>query len=439
MHALACTLGVFALILILARMKVPLVLAITAGVFVIGFLFGMRGEQVLYTALAGVIQPRTISLTIVTMLLLCLSMMMRLGGQMDDIVSLAKSVLRRPVVTMAALPALIGLLPMPGGALFSAPMVESAAGSGKLARSVLSAVNYWFRHIWEHWWPLYPGVILAVELVRETMGTAEIAYLPFAACQLPLGVFMVVSGLLLFRRMRPDLRTKSAPPPPGTARKLLWATSSIWVILLVWVPAKYVLALLILPLVPANVRRPVQDGLAYLPLAAGLIVSICWTVKLKGHSWRDVAKTLAAKQIYAMGVLVVSVMAFQYMLGQIGAPARIAGDLKALHVPVVLVVAILPFIAGMVTGLAIGFVGTSFPIVLALVALPDHGSIRPYVALAYGFGHLGQMMSPLHVCHIVSNQYFKTSFGPVYRQVIPSAGLAALLIVAYFVVLRAAI
>ena len=36
--------------------------------------------------------------------------------------------------------------------------------------------------------------------------------------------------------------------------------------------------------------------------------------------------------------------------------------------PLVMVVVLLPFIAGMITGLAVGFVGTSFPIVLGLIA-----------------------------------------------------------------------
>ena len=77
-------------------------------------------------------QPQTIALVIIVVLLLMISETMRATGQMEKIVSLAKSFFRRPAVTMAALPALIGLLPMPGGALFSAPLVEAAAGEEKV-------------------------------------------------------------------------------------------------------------------------------------------------------------------------------------------------------------------------------------------------------------------------------------------------------------------
>ena len=138
-----------------------------------------------------------------------------------------------------------------------------------------------------------------------------------------------------------------------------------------------------------------------------------------------------------MAAVVLSVMTFKYMLDSVHAAEQMAAELARLHVPILLIVAVLPFIAGMVTGLAVGFVGTSFPIVLASVrALPDTGSILPYAMLAYAFGHLGQMCSPLHVCHVVSNQYFKTGFGPVYRRILPSVVVCALFAFAYFFLLR---
>ena len=179
MAALMYTLGSFLLILVLARIKVPLSLSILAGAVAIGAFFGLGPGQISLAALGGAIRPGTIALAIITMLLLAISETMRASGQMERIVSLAKAFFRRPAVTMAALPALIGLLPMPGGALFSAPLVEAAAGKEKTNSGLLSAINYWFRHIWECWWPLYPGVILAVALTKSDIGT-------FIAFQFPL-------------------------------------------------------------------------------------------------------------------------------------------------------------------------------------------------------------------------------------------------------------
>ncbi|MCK4277250.1 MAG: DUF401 family protein [Phycisphaerae bacterium] len=172
----------------------------------------------------------------------------------------------------------------------------------------------------------------------------------------------------------------------------------------------------------------------YLPLVIGLVASWAWTIRVNRLSARQVGQIVAAWRVWSIVLLVISVMIFQHMLSVVDAPARIGDGLTKARVPLVLVMAALPFIAGIVTGLAVGFVGTSFPIVLALV--PGDESIRPYVVLAYAFGHLGQMCSPLHLCHVVSNRFFKTGYGPVYRELLPAAAVAGTLSVAYFLLLK---
>ncbi len=435
MHALGYTLGAFALILVLARLKVPLALAVFAGSAVIGAAFGLGIGEIGKAFLAGAIVPRTVALVMLTAMLLALSETMRAGGQLEQIVHSAKALLRRPILAMAVLPALVGLIPMPGGALFSAPMVETVAGSEKVGGARLSAINYWFRHIWEHWWPLYPGLILAVTLTETDLG-------PFILCQMPLCIGMVLSGLLILSGLGPGFRVLGPPPARGTKRKMLRAVSPIIVILLVWAVVRSVLSLVLkagqgpsegslwAEIIPALER--------YLPIATGLLVSMVWTAWLNRLPARTVGGVLRLASLYKMALLVLSVMVFQHVMGVVEAPGRIAEELQAMHVPVLLVVAALPFIAGMVTGLAVGFVGTSFPIVLGLVAaIPGEASIRPFVALAYAFGHLGQMMSPLHLCHVMSNRYFKTSFAGVYRLILLPAVLTGAWAVAYFFLLRA--
>ncbi|MDY7010647.1 MAG: DUF401 family protein, partial [Planctomycetota bacterium] len=227
MPALLYTLGVFALILVLARLKAPLSAAIAVGAVVIGALFGMGAGNIAGEVLAGAVRPGTIALAVIIAVLIGLSEIMRASGQLERIVSLAKAFLRRPAVAMAALPALIGLLPMPGGALFSAPMVGSAAGDTKVSGARLSAINYYFRHIWECWWPLYPGMILAVSVTK-------LDFLSFIRFQFPLSIIMVACGLLILRKMHSDLHITAPPPPRGTRRKLLKETSSIWLIVVVW-------------------------------------------------------------------------------------------------------------------------------------------------------------------------------------------------------------
>ena len=439
MSALLYTLGAFGLILILARFKVPLSVAITAGAVAIGVLFKMAPVKIAHTAVAGAIRSETIALAGIVSILIALSETMRVSGQMERIVFLAKAFLRRPAVAMAALPALIGLLPMPGGALFSAPMIESAAGKISVSGSRLSAINYWFRHIWECWWPLYPGMILAVSITK-------LDFLSFIRFQFPLSLIMIACGLLLLRNTHPDLHVASPPPPIGTRRKLLKETSSIWLIVLVWGVVKLLLRTLAYSPPSPQPGEPALAGTdavlavvhVYVPIGMGLIVSLIWTIRLNRLRGGTVRKAFSDKRVYTMALLVVGVMIFEHMLTSADAAGQISRELAELHVPVLVVIAILPFIAGMVTGIAAGFVGTSFPIIMGLLeAMPNRGPIPPYIALAFFFGHMGQMISPVHLCYILSNRYFKTGFGPVYQIIIPPIVLSGALAVGYFFVLRA--
>lgn len=419
MSALSATLIGFGLILLLARLRVPLWGAIFLGAVSVGAMFGARPLTLIRYVGEAAVWSRTLGMMGIISILLVLSEAMRRGGQMERIVELARTLLRRPVLAMVALPALIGMLPMPGGALFSAPMVQSAAGKSETDGGRLSAVNYWFRHILEYWWPLYPGVILASQTTGRTLGQ-------LALFHIPLTVFMVVSGLGILAGLHPDLHARAAPPPPGVKRKLIVATSSIWIVLLVWLAGRGLLLLM-----PAD-RLPAPWGdLAgnFFPVGLGLAVALLWTVRLNRFGWRDVGRLVWRRQLLSLEGLIFSVLVFQYMLRSVNAAEGINAELVKYHVPRVLIVVALPFIAGMVTGAAMGFVGTSFPIIVAAVA--GEPSIVPYVALAYAAGHMGQMLSPLHLCHVVSNRFFNTPFRPVYRHIGPAAAITSLLTAAY--------
>jgi hypothetical protein len=428
MPALWYTLASFALILLLGRLRVPLALAILAGTIAAGFLFGLSPGELLRALPAGALQPKSCGLLAITAVQLQLSGCMDATGQLRRIVELARAVCRRPALTMAALPALIGLLPMPGGALFSAPMVEAAAGNAQPASgSWLSAVNYWYRHIWEHWWPLYPGVLLAMTLTDRQFGA-------FARIQFPLGLFMAVAGLLLFRGIHADFHAVGAPPAPGTWGALARTTASIWLIIVVWVPAAWLVRFLPLAGLAPAVAQAIQR---FGPILAGMSAGLFWTILAGRLPARTVGRLCARGSLWSMLGLVLSVMAFQGVLERVEAAPRIAAELATGGVPTLLAVVLLPFIAGMVTGLAFGFVGASFPIVLGLVQAMGVAHIGPHMALAYACGHFGQMLSPIHLCYVVSNRYFKTPFAPVYRHLLPPVLLTALLTALYFIALRA--
>ena len=85
-------------------------------------------------------------------------------------------------------------------------------------------------------------------------------------------------------------------------------------------------------------------------------------------------------------------------------------EMAEFGIPLIAMVMLIPFVSGLTTGLAVGFVGASFPIVLSLLG-PDasFGTIAATTVLAYGFGFAGMMVSPVHICLIVGSEHFRTS------------------------------
>ncbi|MGZ6223216.1 MAG: DUF401 family protein, partial [Syntrophales bacterium] len=117
---------------------------------------------------------------------------------MDRTIAALKEWLKSKHLILAGLPALVGLLPMPAGALFSAPFVAAVDESGELELSHKVAINYWFRHLWEYWWPLYPGVILAMQYSR-------LPAIWFFLIQMPFTIIAAISGyIFILRRIKKE-------------------------------------------------------------------------------------------------------------------------------------------------------------------------------------------------------------------------------------------
>jgi uncharacterized protein len=66
--------------------------------------------------------------------------------------------------------------------------------------------------------------------------------------------------------------------------------------------------------------------------------------------------------------------------------------------------------------MTVAFVGSTFPILLTIMAsLGQERLMFPYLMLALISGLLGVILSPVHLCLLLSNQYFGTGLGAVYR------------------------
>ncbi|MEW6079966.1 MAG: DUF401 family protein [Thermodesulfobacteriota bacterium] len=396
--ALGKTAITFAVVIFAIRRNISLANAFMAGAVLLAVLF-----QLSFTGTAAAFfdcftDSRTVALCLVVALILTLSNSLEQSGQLKRLLFAFRGLIKNPKLNLAVFPAIIGLLPMPGGSIFSAPMVKDIGGRSDLPPGHLSYINYWFRHIWEYWWPMYPGVILATML-------AEIHLARFVAMMLPFTLVVVFIGWV------PVEKDRLPPAAPGAAdgKKIGPFLKEISPILLV------VAAGMFLGWIFSRLDQDVAAA-----KEAGLIVSLCagnWLV------WRsnrmppgEVWRIMTHPNVYQMVYMMAAILLFKKILEDSGAVAAVCAELISLQIPLVLVWAILPFLVGLLTGITVAFVGSSFPILITLTAARGQTEMMmPCVMLALTCGFAGVLLSPVHLCLLVSNHFFEATLHSVYR------------------------
>jgi len=386
--AIIKVLASLALILLVSRLTRSVSLAILAGSVVLAFWAGHNALGFLRISWERLSGLDNILLLVVILMVIWLSDQMSQTGVLNSLVeSFQSGVSNR--ASLALLPALVGLLPMPGGALFSAPLVDQCDKDGNLDSLLKVRINYWFRHIWEYWWPLYAGVLLAVDL-------AGIQLWHLIAAGVPVTLISAFGGWLFLLR--------KVPRKERDGRTRFDVSSLVPVMLVIVVYAALAI------LVPA-----VREVSTFLPIAVGIIVAIIYLQLQRPLPWKVWAKILFSRKTAGLVVLVAIIRIYgafleaplpdgQYIVEQM----RV--ELEQSGVPILPLVMIIPFIAGLTTGIALGMVGASFPIIIQLAGTdPTTAALVSTAILGYAAGHVGQLVSPVHVCLLVTNKYFSTS------------------------------
>jgi len=390
-------LATLGLILLLNRLVKELLVSVLLGTLVLGLWFGHGLPAIGGIAWRRFSETDNLLLIVVLLQVIWLSTLMADSGVMRDLVAAVRSRVPRRLA-FAALPAVIGFLPMPGGALFSAPMVDSADPDRALSGLLKTQTNHWFRHIWEYWWPLYPGVILALELTRLEIWQ-------FILVQLPVTGIAIGSGaLLLLRRIPRGMPAERAPaaanPAPARHRSFLGLVAPILAVI-----GAFALIQLLWP--------GSQRVSRYIPMTAGLCLALAvlqvqrrlplssWLKAVV--SWRSVQITLLVVVVRIYAALIEAPLpdgVFPVVL--------LRGELTRFGIPDALLIAFLPFICGFTMGSTVGLVGASFPLALSLLGpSPALGPLLATTVLAYGFGFMGELLSPVHVCLVFTADYFR--------------------------------
>ena len=413
---------VFVAVLASLRLRLSLWLSFFSGALLLGVLFGMGPTAITASIIDSMTQPKTLSLSVVVCLILVLSLSLEQSGQMKHLLDRFQGLIASPSVNLIMFPALIGLLPMPGGAVFSAPMVRVIGARLSISEDRLNFINYWFRHIWEYWWPLYPGVLLTTALSGIDLWT-------FVLFLSPLTVAALLLGYGVLRRW-----TGKIPAAPGRDRQrpaagpFLQELLPILIVVVGGLGAGQLLSVLF----GSSVSVTKELG-----LIAALATATGWVWQSRRMTAAERRSVVFHPQLLRMFAMVSAIFIFNGILEDSRAVKIVSQELVRWDIPLAPITVVLPFLVGGVVGLTIAFVGTTFPILISLVQAVGSADLLPaYMMLAMVSGFVGVLISPLHLCLLLSSEYFQTRFAPIYRYMAVPCGGLLLAAIGYFSILR---
>ncbi len=377
---LAKLLVVLALIVFALRKKV----SVGMTLFIAGLLAALLYQIPVQSLLDGywelIKSERFISLTAVIILITTLGSILAELGFLHRLAEACSHLPGGNRTAVAILPFLIGLMPMPGGALLSAPLVGNVLNEPRYSPEFKAVTNYWFRHMVEFFWPVYPGIILTEAITGLPM-------LQVAIMQLPMTIMMAILGAIFFSR-------KIEIGPAGQVDikvAIAGIASSLW-------PIAGAIA----------VYAIFKVNMAWAVLA-GMLALILVTRPTKAQLWPSIKHGLSYKLVF----MVFGILSFQTVLELSGAINQITYLAQQYHFPPAMLIFLICFSIGLLTGMVAAYVGMGYALLAGFLYMP---TVNPgNIQLAYLAGYMGMLLAPTHLCLVLTNEYFKSNLMSVYR------------------------
>jgi integral membrane protein (TIGR00529 family) len=276
--------------------------------------------------------------------------------------------------------------------------VENAAKPYGLSGEQKTAINYWFRHVWEFTNPIFTGMLLASQLSGIPLGELVSSLLWVTVFALVIGWLALISP----QKRLPGATGYGPAEDDGTGRRYM---------LLAGGPIAANFALVVFFKLSASVSMAlVVASMALILRQRAADVRAMLAHALDGHMLWGVA----------------GILFFQHVLSSAGVLGDITALLEELAVPATVVVGLVAFLGGLLTGTSRGFVAIAFP----FIALLSPGDPL-LVMICFVMGEAGHMFSPAHMCLLVTLDYFKADY---LRSLRPVFALEALMVTAAYTV-----
>lgn len=328
-------------------------------------------------------------------------------GMVDRLARGLVSALRRPRLVLMFVPAVLGVLSIPGGALMSAPVVDRVGEKLELDKAEKLFVNIWFRHLIFLVYPLSSVILVTSALADVDVWSLIARNFPAFCVMASTGYFLVLRGKRIgvphfaFLNARGDLFVSLLP------LMLAVFLSLVFQLFLGWILPPYFL------------------------VASGVAVGIVTLAVSSKTDVRSVARSALSKLPLEVFATTVGIVFLRVAFSVSGASSAVAEAVGRAGLEGWVLLVVLPFVFSYLTGNSLSGVAISYPILEGIIDIKISEA-----ALLFDSAFLGYLSSPAHMCYVYTAQYLKANFTSGYKYMVPATALVLLAAVLTYVFAR---
>lgn len=391
--------AVFAVIILMLKLKKPLWLALCCGALATVILYRLNPPDTLRLAVRSVLSTDTLILVGNIYLITFLQRMMEHMGHLELAQKSLSGLFNNRRINASVAPMFVGLLPSPGAIFIAGSMVNNACEEHLPAPDRAFLASY-FRHISESFMPTYAFILFGCQLSGVPVNAFVLGMTPMVALLIFLGYWFEL------RRLPRDT---GLPPSENRRQNLKDLARSIWSI-------AAVIALIL-----------VFD----MPVCAAICLVIVLYFFINRFTLSAVRPYLASSFEPNIIINTFILMIFRDLLTAAGVIERLPVFFGRLPIPAFVVFFLIFFCCTMVAG-STATITLCTP--LAFATIPSGG--LPLMVLLMSCTYAAMQISPAHICLFLCCDYFKISIGSLIRKTLPVLTAFYLILFPYYFLLK---
>ena len=391
----------FSLLGVLLYKRVNLGITLSATALLLAFL-SLNWQEIPAIIFETTFDLLTISVVLATFGIMLLSQLYKETSVINDLSKSLSRIINNPKVVSGVLPAVIGFLPVAGGALMSAPLVDSETKKLGLKPEKKAYVNLWFRHTIFPVYPISQLLIVTAALTEINIPLIILRHIPVVA------VMIIVGYIISFWRVSDAKNRENSKIEDrlnSDLKGFLVAFSPILATIVVAIG---------LDLAGFGLAKLGFDVL--IATFIGLVVLIA----ISKMNLQVFMRPFKSWGIYGITLAAYGAFLLKNVMVATGIPEVLKAFVTNGSVDIILLLTVVPAVLGFLTGSALGGVTISVPILYGILT-----TFSPRTAaLVYMGSYLGYLITPTHLCFAFTADYFKSSLGKIYKYLIPATAVS---------------